>query len=86
MRKAVDHAAMAVAGYTTPWTATAGQDVNLHLSAAQEVLGIRLLRLDTPEVQPTGWPVRPSPPLPGKSSPKGHSCGSTAPTWPRSPR
>ncbi len=58
MKKSVIHDAMAVAGYTAPWHVTAGGAVELHLSTAAVVRGVRLMRLDKPAPQAVDWPVR----------------------------
>lgn len=59
MKKSVNHGAMAVAGYTTPWHVTAGDCIDLHLSTVAGVNAVRLMRLDasTPTPQIMNWPV-----------------------------
>ncbi|MGH6763756.1 MAG: N,N-dimethylformamidase beta subunit family domain-containing protein [Phyllobacterium sp.] len=57
MKRAVDHAAMAVAGYTTPWHPHAGRRISLHLSSAKAVERPVIRRLDTPEAELVGWAV-----------------------------
>lgn len=60
MRRAVDHGAMAVAGYTVPWHAPRGRTVGLHLSSSKEISNVRVVRLDTPQPAHIGWRVQPA--------------------------
>lgn len=57
MKRDVDHGAMAVVGYTTPWAAEAGKDVELHLSCGRPVTRVSVRRLDVPVPERMGWPV-----------------------------
>lgn len=57
MRRPVEHGAMAVAGYTSPWSAWAGDTVELHLSTSARVDRVRIVRLDMPASEPDGWRV-----------------------------
>lgn len=57
MKRDVDHGAMAVVGYTTPWAVQAGNDVELHLSCGRPVTRLSVRRLDVPDPERMGWPV-----------------------------
>ncbi|WP_210529614.1 N,N-dimethylformamidase beta subunit family domain-containing protein [Rubellimicrobium arenae] len=59
MKRMVDHRALAVAGFVSPWSVRAGQEVALHLSCPDPVDRVRAVRIDTPEAVPVPWPVRP---------------------------
>jgi|GEM_PF-1974333 len=62
----VNHNAMATVGYTVPWSATAGREVNLHLSSARPITQVTILRLDTPEPETQSWDIDPVDPQPGR--------------------
>lgn len=57
MKRDVDHGAMAVVGYTTPWAAQAGKDIELHLSCGRPVTRVSVRRLDVPVPERMAWPV-----------------------------
>lgn len=57
MKRDVDHGAMAVAGYTVPWAARAGDSVELHLSCGRPATRASVRRLDVPEPERMPWPV-----------------------------
>lgn len=57
MKRDVDHGAMAVAGYTTPWAARAGDSVELHLSCGRPVTHVSVRRLDIPDPERMPWTV-----------------------------
>ncbi|OCW56348.1 N,N-dimethylformamidase beta subunit family domain-containing protein [Hoeflea olei] len=57
MHRQVNHSAMSVVGYTTPWAVAAGHPVDLHLSCATAPQSIRVRRLDTPGREILDWPV-----------------------------
>ncbi|MDW6026606.1 DUF6605 domain-containing protein [Mesorhizobium sp. BAC0120] len=60
MKRAVNHDAMAVAGYTVPWHADPGTTVNLHLSSSVDIKDVRIVRLDKPQPVDTGWRIDPT--------------------------
>lgn len=57
MKRDVDHGAMAVAGYTAPWAAAAGDSVELHLSCGRPVTRVSVRRLDVPDPERMAWPI-----------------------------
>jgi N,N-dimethylformamidase len=57
MKRDVDHGAMAVVGYTTPWAIQAGNDVELHLSCGRPVTRVSVRRLDVPVPERVIWPI-----------------------------
>lgn len=57
MKRDVDHGAMTVVGYTTPWSARAGDSVELHLSCGRPVTHVTVRRLDVPAPERMGWPL-----------------------------
>ncbi len=58
MKRHINHDAMAVVGYATPWIVECGDAVDLHLScnAVPEAVSVR--RLDTPQRPIVEWPVQ----------------------------
>jgi N,N-dimethylformamidase len=58
MKRLLNHDAMAVVGYTTPWTVADGGTVDLHLSCSALPDAVTVRRLDTPERPVMGWPVQ----------------------------
>jgi len=59
MKRDVDHGAMAVVGYTTPWSARATETVELHLSCGRPVAHVAVRRLDIPLPERMDWAVEP---------------------------
>ncbi|MER9339236.1 hypothetical protein NKI41_00450 [Mesorhizobium sp. M0601] len=57
MKRAVNHDAMSVVGYTTPWSAKAGQRINLSLSCDRPIKATRICRLDKPVPEFLAWPI-----------------------------
>ncbi|MES0033672.1 hypothetical protein NKJ74_00120 [Mesorhizobium sp. M0046] len=57
MKRAVDHDAMSVVGYTTPWSAKAGQRISLSLSCDRPIKATRICRLDKPAPEFLVWPI-----------------------------
>lgn len=57
MKRDMDHGAMTVVGYTTPWAARAGESVELHLSCGRPVTHVAVRRLDVPVPERMAWPV-----------------------------
>lgn len=57
MKRAVDHGAMTVAGYTVPWHAAGGEQISLHLSSSAKITGVAVTRLDTPEPTALDWRI-----------------------------
>ena len=57
MKRDVNHSALAVAGYTTPWTVHPGELVSLHLSVGKPVRGVEIQRLDLPVPAATDWRI-----------------------------
>lgn len=57
MDRRMDHSALSVVGYTTPWAVTGGHPVDLRLSCAHPVESVHLRRLDTPGREILEWPV-----------------------------
>lgn len=57
MRRAINHDAMAVAGYTAPWHVCAGEKISLHVSSAVAVTDVAVTRLDTPKPTLLNWSV-----------------------------
>ena len=53
--KYVNHSAMAVVGYATPWTVEPGETLHLHLSAHERITQTAIIRLDTPETVEQSW-------------------------------
>lgn len=58
MKRAVDHSAMIIAGYTTPWSVASGQSVSLHLSCGEPVRTVNVRRLDLPSPRSVDWPMQ----------------------------
>ncbi len=59
MKRKVDHSAMKVVGYTTPWSVTPGSCIDLHLSCSESIASVCVTRLDTPTELELGWPIQP---------------------------
>lgn len=57
MKRDVDHGAMAVVGYTTPWSARALETVELHLSCGRPVTHVALRRVDVPVPEQMDWTI-----------------------------
>ncbi|MER9553782.1 N,N-dimethylformamidase beta subunit family domain-containing protein [Mesorhizobium sp. M0323] len=57
MKRAVNHDAMSVVGYTTPWSAKAGQRITLSLSCDRPIKATRICRLDKPVPEFLAWPI-----------------------------
>lgn len=72
MKRLVNHAAMAMAGYTQPWCAMAGGQVTLHLSARGMPARTEIVRLDLPEPVRVNWPIAET----GPASPQCFARGS----------
>lgn len=60
MLKVLDHDALALVGYTTPWIARPGTQLTVHASTNRAVEKVRVVRLDTPDVREIDWPVAPT--------------------------
>lgn len=58
MKRHINHDAMAVVGYATPWTAAQGNAVDLHLSCRTSPGAVSVRRLDTPERPIMEWSVQ----------------------------
>jgi N,N-dimethylformamidase len=57
MRRAVDHKAMAVVGYTDPWSAPVGARIDLSLSADRPVTSVGIRRLDRDGMPAMHWAI-----------------------------
>ncbi|WP_205964998.1 N,N-dimethylformamidase beta subunit family domain-containing protein [Pseudooceanicola lipolyticus] len=58
MKVDVDHGAMKVVGFTTPWITRPSGAIQLHLSTSAPVTGISVSRIDLDEPRKTTWPVQ----------------------------
>ncbi len=58
MLKALDHRALPVAGFTTPWIASPGVELTVHVSADRVIGQPKIVRLDTPGTFMVDWPVQ----------------------------
>lgn len=68
MRRRVNHNAMPVVGYTTPWSAKAGESVKLHLSCVERPVLVSVRRLDAPLSEQLDWTIEPvGDPVPHRS-------------------
>ena len=59
MLRPVNHEALPVAAFTTPWIASAGTNLTLHASTDRRLERIRIVRLDRAEGELVDWPVTP---------------------------
>ncbi len=57
MKRAVDHGAINTVGYTVPWSAKAGQPVNLSLSCDRPITDVRICQIDRPATEFPAWPI-----------------------------
>lgn len=57
MKRAVDHGAINAVGYTVPWSAKAGQQINLSLSCDLPIKNTRISRLARPVTEFPAWPI-----------------------------
>lgn len=71
MKRSVDHSAMSAAGYTVPWSGTAGAKVALHLSSDSPVRKVEIRRLDALSEVPLAWRMEPLEPVRHRSFDQG---------------
>ncbi|MHB0953959.1 MAG: N,N-dimethylformamidase beta subunit family domain-containing protein [Allorhizobium sp.] len=57
MKRHVNHDAMGVIGYTTPWSVSCGKAVDLHLSCSETPTAVSLHRLDAEQHEFIDWPI-----------------------------
>lgn len=58
MIKNVNHNAMAIAGYTVPWSAAPSKKVDVHLSSLSAINHTAIYRIDTPQREAQDWPIK----------------------------
>ncbi|MER9236493.1 hypothetical protein NKI56_31495 [Mesorhizobium sp. M0622] len=58
MERAVNHDAMSAVGYTTPWSAKAGQQVSLSLSCDRPIKSTRICQIDKPATEFLDWSIQ----------------------------
>ena len=60
MLRPVNHEALSVAGFTTPWIASPGTCLTVHASTSRRLHPIRIVRLDRKDPEVVDWPVNPT--------------------------
>jgi len=58
VQRDIDHSALAVAGYTTPWAVAPARSVSLHLSVAEDVRRVTVSRIDLDTPVDVDWTIR----------------------------
>lgn len=58
MKRYINHDAMAVVGYATPWTVAHGNAVDFHMSCRSLPDAVSVRRLDTPDRATQSWPIQ----------------------------
>ena len=57
MLRPVNHEALSLAGFTTPWIASPGTCLTVHISTNRRLHGMRIVRLDRMDPEMVDWPV-----------------------------